>query len=112
MEKRRLLLLSNGSELISPTPSDFAYRVLKEFFGASSVKRVLFVPFATVVQTENQYLATIRRHFGPLGYEVESLHMASDPVGAVDRADAIAIGGGNTFRLLHGLYRVGVVQRI
>lgn len=111
MTNRRLLLLSNGSELIGDNPTEFAHDALKDFFG-SAVKRVLFVPFAAVIHTEDAYLARVRKNFGPLGYEAESLHQAGDARAAVERADAIAVGGGNTFHLLRGLYRAGVVELI
>jgi dipeptidase E len=111
MTNRRLLLLSNGSELIGPNPSEFAQGVLRDFLCAS-VKHVLFVPFAMVVHSEDQYFATVRRQLGPLGYEVESVHTAIDPLGAIERADAVAVGGGNTFHLLRGLYRSGIVELI
>ena len=109
--KRRLLLLSNGSELIGQNPSQFAYGVLKDFLGRS-VKRLLFVPFATVVHSEDEYLASVRRRFGPLGYEVESMHAVPDAKDAVANTDAIAVGGGNTFCLLRALYRLNVVEVI
>lgn len=111
MTKRRLLLLSNGSEIIGEIPSTFAREILKSFLG-QSVRRVLFVPFAAVVYSEDDYLSRVRRHFGSLGYEVDSLHTASDAKNAVQRTDAIAVGGGNTFHLLRGLYRAGVVELI
>lgn len=111
MSKRRLLLFSNGSELIGLTPAVFAHDALKGFFG-TAVRRVLFVPFAAVVRTEDEYLARVRDNFGPLGYEVESIHRAADARAAVEGADAIAVGGGNTFHLLRGLYRAGVVELI
>lgn len=111
MTNRRLLLLSNGSELIGQNPTEFAHGALKDFFGAA-VKRVLFVPFAAVIHSEDEYLARVRKNFGPLGYEAESLHQAADAREAVERADAIAVGGGNTFHLLRGLYRAGVVELI
>src|SRR4029450_3541741 len=102
MTKRRLLLLSNGSEIIGESPSTFGRDILKSFLG-QSVRRVLFVPFAAVVYSEDDYLYRVRRHFGSLGYEVDSLHTASDAKSAVHRADAIAVGGGNTFHLLRSL---------
>jgi dipeptidase E len=111
MTNRRLLLFSNGSELIGRQPTEFAHEALRDFLGAS-VRRVLFVPFATVIRTEDEYLAGVRKHFGPHGYEVESLHTATDAREAVNRADAIAVGGGNSFRLLRGLYKVGAVEAI
>jgi len=111
MTKRRLLLLSNGSELIGLPPPGFAHAALKDFLGPH-VRRVVFVPFASVLRTEDEYLETVRNSFGPLGYEVESLHRATDARAAVEGADAVAVGGGNTFHLLRGLYRAGVVELI
>src|ERR1051325_842512 len=111
MTIRRLLLLSNGSELIGEKPSEFAHGVLTDFL-RPVVRRVLFIPFATVVHSQDEYLAGVRKHFGPLGYEVDSLHTASDAVAAIEGTDAIAVGGGNTFHLLRGLYRTGVVELI
>ena len=111
MTNRRLLLLSNGSELIGQNPTRFAHDALKDFLG-SRVRRVLFVPFAAVVNSEDDYLARVRKNFGPLGYEAESLHQAADARAAVESADAIAVGGGNTFHLLRGLYRSSVVELI
>src|SRR5215469_16648271 len=111
MTHRRLLLFSNGSELIGRNPTPFAQGVLRDFLG-SAVRRVLFVPFASVVGSEDDYLAKIRKHFGPLGFDIESIHRAADSGEAVNRADAIAVGGGNTFHLLRGLYRTGVIELI
>jgi dipeptidase E len=111
MTNRRLLLISNGSELIGDNPSEFFHAALKDFFGAS-VRRVLFVPFAAVIHSEDGYRDKVRRHFGPLGFEAESLHDAQDARAAVESADAVAVGGGNTFKLLRGLYEAGVVELI
>src|ERR1700749_1761824 len=103
MTHRRLLLLSNGSELVGQNPTEFFHNALKDFLG-TSVKRVLFVPFATVIGSEDGYRDKVRRTFCPLGYEVESLHEATDARAAVEGADAIAVGGGNTFKLLRAVY--------
>src|ERR1051325_10808784 len=109
MSKKRLLLLSNGSELIGDEPTEFAQSAVKDFLG-SSVRRVLFVPFAAVVRTYDEYAARQRLRFGPMDCEVESIHEASDAAEAVGRTDAIAVGGGNTFHLLRGLYESGAVE--
>jgi dipeptidase E len=111
MTNRRLLLLSNGSELVGQNPTEFAHNALRDFLG-TAVRRVLFVPFATVVHSEDGYITRVQKVFGPLGYEAESLHTAVDARAAVESADAIAVGGGNTFHLLRGLYRAGVVELI
>jgi dipeptidase E len=111
MTNKRLLLFSNGSELIGDNPTEFAHGALRDFLGAS-VRRVLFVPFAAVMRSEDEYAEKVRRLFGPHGYEGASLHDASDARAAVERADAIAVGGGNTFKLLRGLYEAGVMESI
>jgi dipeptidase E len=111
MTNRRLLLLSNGSELVGEHPTEFAQGAVRDFLGAG-VRRILFVPFAAVIRSEDEYAARVRRVFGAMGFEVESLHEASDGRVAVKRADAVAVGGGNTFKLLRGLYKAGVVEAL
>lgn len=109
---KRLLLLSNGSELIGDEPSDLFRGEVKDFLGALGVRRVLFFPFAAVVSTYDQYRAKVAAALGPLGFEVDSVHDAEDPRAAVERAEAVAVGGGNTFHLLRGLYEAGVVEAV
>lgn len=114
MTNKRILLLSNGSELIGAEPTDFARGTVKNFLG-KGVRRVLFVPFAAVAKTYDEYAARVRTIFAPLGFEVASLHEAkdaNDARAAIERADAIAVGGGNTFHLLRGLYEAGAVEAI
>lgn len=96
---RRLLLISN-STLHGSGYLDHAEKEIGDFLGA--VGRVLFVPFAQ--HDRNAYTTMARERLKTMGYELESVHEASDPKQAVDAAKAIFIGGGNTFRLLKGLY--------
>lgn len=46
------------------------------------------------------------------GYELKSIHQASDPVAAVEEAEALFIGGGNTFQLLKALYDNNLIEPI
>ncbi|MBC7933360.1 MAG: dipeptidase PepE [Rubrivivax sp.] len=111
MTNKRLLLLSNGSELIGAEPTEFAQSTVKNFLG-DDVRRVLFVPFAAVAKTYDEYAARVREVFGAMGFEVASLHEATDARAAIEHADAVAVGGGNTFHLLRGLYEAGAVEAI
>ncbi|HEV3468259.1 MAG TPA: dipeptidase PepE [Pyrinomonadaceae bacterium] len=111
MTNKRLLLLSNGSELIGDEPSELFLNEVRDFLGAGA-RRVLFVPFAAVDKTYDGYEAKVRAALSPMGYEVESVHRAGDPRAAVARADAFAVGGGNTFHLLREMYEAGVVEAI
>uniref|UniRef100_A0A8C4EN86 Alpha-aspartyl dipeptidase n=1 Tax=Dicentrarchus labrax TaxID=13489 RepID=A0A8C4EN86_DICLA len=105
---RRLLLVSN-STLHGGGYLDHCQQNISHFFG-KDVKRVLFVPYA--LHDRDAYTKTARDKFQTLGYEVDGIHEAPDPVGAVRKAEAIFIGGGNTFRLLKSLYDNKVVSEI
>lgn len=96
---RRLLLISN-STLYGSGYLDHAEEEIRDCLGA--VSRVLFVPFAQ--HDREAYAASARQRLGAMGYELDSVHEASDPKLAVAMAEAAFIGGGNTFRLLKGLY--------
>nr|XP_029512438.1 alpha-aspartyl dipeptidase-like isoform X3 [Oncorhynchus nerka] len=106
--KRRLLLVSN-STLHGGGYLEHCQQQIKDFFGIG-VKRILFIPYALC--DRDGYAKTARDKFNTLGYEVDSIHEAPDPVEAVRKAQGIFIGGGNTFRLLKCLYDNHVLSEI
>ena len=99
----RLLLLSSsrtqGTEYL-----EHARDWLRAFLGGA-VERIAFVPFAGVSVGWDDYAAKAADALRPLGYAVEAVHRAADPLETVLGADAILVGGGNTFQLLNELYR-------
>ena len=104
---RRLLLISN-STLHGSGYLDHAEAEIKDFLGA--VRRIVFVPFA---QTDHDaYAALARGRLQAMGYEVDSVQQECDQKQALEAADAVFIGGGNTFRLLKGLYDSDLLQPI
>lgn len=103
----RLLLISN-STLYGGKYLDHAEVEIRDFLG--SVKKVLFVPFA--LADRDSYAARARARFAKMGYGLDSLHEASNKQQAVRNAEAIFVGGGNTFRLLKALYDLEVLQTI
>ncbi|KAJ0005837.1 hypothetical protein NQD34_015731 [Periophthalmus magnuspinnatus] len=105
---RRLLLVSN-STLHGSGYLDHCQQQITDFFG-KDVKKVLFVPYA--LHDRDGYTKTARDKFRTLGMQVDGIHEAADPVEAVRKAEAIFIGGGNTFRLLKTLYDNKVVSEI
>lgn len=66
------------------------------------VKRVLFVPYA--LADREQYTHIVSRALNPIGLAVDSIHLSENPVQSVQEAEAIFIGGGNTFRLITTMY--------
>lgn len=104
----RLLLLSNSTQH-GRKPLEHAADLFRSLFG-SEVKRVTFVPFA--LQDLDAYTTTVRAAFEAMGFECRSVHEAVDPVAEVEQAQAIYTGGGNTFRLLDRVQRLGLVEPI
>jgi dipeptidase E len=95
----RLLLISNstlhGSGYLDHTETE-----IRDFVKPSA--RIAFVPFALC--DRNQYAAQARERLSNMGYDLISVHGVSNPRRAIKEADAVFVGGGNTFRLLKGLY--------
>jgi dipeptidase E len=73
-----------------------------------AVRRVLFLPYALF--DRDAYAAKASERFARMGYEVESAHRADDPAGAIRDADAVFVGGGNTFRLLKTLSDLALLE--
>ncbi|HKO60443.1 MAG TPA: dipeptidase PepE [Pyrinomonadaceae bacterium] len=103
----RLLLISN-STLYGSGYLDHAASEISDFL--REVKRVLFVPFA--LHDRDKYAAQARARFEKMGYQLDSIHTATEPAKAVREAEAIFIGGGNTFRLLKALYDHELLEAI
>lgn len=107
----KLLLISNstnaGEEYLGWPRND-----IKNFLEGTGVKRVLFIPYAGVSFSYDVYEAKVKAVFEQLGYDLYSIHHEADPVNAVAKAQAIAVGGGNTFHLVHEMQRTGVMQAI
>lgn len=100
----RLLLISS-SNVHGFNYLDHAEGELRDFL--SGVERVLFVPFA--LADHEGYAARVRERLAGLGLAVDSLHATRDPVGAIGDAEAMFVGGGNTFRLLTAMCRLGLM---
>lgn len=107
----KLLLISNSTNpgeayLGWPRP------LITNFLEGTGVKRVLFIPYAGVTLSYDEYENKVKTVFKEMGYELYSIHHESDPVKAVVEAEAIAVGGGNTFHLVREMQRNGVMQAI
>lgn len=95
---KRLLLLSS-SRVHGGGYLDHAETEIRAFL--KGISRILFVPYA--LQDRDGYTAVARRRFEAMGVALDSIHESDDPKQAVEQAEAMFIGGGNTFRLLNTL---------
>ena len=94
----RLLLISNST---NSGEKYLGYQgdKIKAFLGKTPVK-ALFIPYAAVTFSYEEYEKKVSERFQELGHEIVSIHRFSDPIEAVNMASAIVVGGGNTWKLL------------
>lgn len=103
----KLLLISNstmhGGDYLAHCAKE-----IRDFLLAPH--NVAFVPYA--LADHDGYEATAKATFAALGHTLTSVHHAGDPCAALSGADAVFVGGGNTFRLLDTLHRSGLLQAL
>ncbi len=101
----RLLLLSNSTSFNADYLDHAAEEIADLLAG---VRRVLFVPFA--LRDHRAYWSKARERLGRLGLEVDRLEEGPEGRDLASSAEAVFVGGGNTFRLLHRLQRSGLLD--
>lgn len=101
-----ILLASGGFR----TPDRIANlsAAIQNHFGADRL--LLFIPYA--LADHDGYVRTVTERGLNAGYELDGIHRHADPVAAVQSADGIFVGGGNTFRLLTALHRLKLLDPI
>ena len=92
-----LLLISNstnaGEEYLKYPIAEIA-KTLK------GVSEVVFIPYAAVTFSYDEYEAKVQARFNEIGVKVKSIHHALNKRNFLRNAEAVVIGGGNTFALL------------
>lgn len=78
----------------------------------NNVETVLFIPYAKSTSHADEYTEMVRKPLESWGFQVKGIHESSDEVKAVKEAQAIFVGGGNTFLLLKTLYEKHLVETI
>lgn len=106
----RLLLISNSTNpgegyLEYPTP------YIKDFLGDKAVN-ALFIPYAGVTFSFEAYEEKVNARFKEIGHHVTSIHRFINPIEAIENAEAIVVGGGNTWQLVRMLHEKGLMKPI
>lgn len=114
---RNMLLLSS-SKAGNSNYLEHAAPWLSQHFGQ---RKVLFIPYAGVTMNHAAYTARVQQALSreTMGdskdtvlstVKVQGINEFSNPKQALLAADAVAVGGGNTFVLLDYLYRFGLLD--
>jgi dipeptidase E len=106
----KLLLISNST---NPGEAylDYPKNNILSFLGLKKVK-ALFIPYAAVTFSYDTYEEKVSERFREIGHEIISIHRFDDPVKAIHEANAIVIGGGNTWQLLKTMRENRLIEPI
>ena len=76
------------------------------------ISEVVFIPYAAVTFSYAAYEAKVQNRFNEIGVKVRSIHRAANPRHMIRNAQAICVGGGNTFALAKKMQEQGLMQAI
>jgi dipeptidase E len=107
----KLLLISNSTNA-GEAYLEYCKQYIADFLQENNVRKILFVPFAAVTFSYDAYQQKVQEKLAPLGIEVDSIHRHADAKKAVAEAEAIVVGGGNTFHLLKYVQEGGLIEAI
>ncbi|MDR2222200.1 MAG: dipeptidase PepE [Flavobacteriaceae bacterium] len=105
------LIIASTSTLYNGAYLEYLLPTLQEHF--KGVHTLLFIPFARPSGiTHDQYTAKVKEAFAKINITVKGIHEYDNAVSAVEQAEAIFTGGGNTFLLVQQLYRTHTLEAI
>src|SRR5690554_3594271 len=103
------MLLASTSTLHDQAYLDYLLLELKEFYSVGS--QVLFIPYARPGGiSHDDYTEKARAAFAKINLDLKGLHQFPNQVEAIQQAQGIFTGGGNTFLLVRTLYSLGLMQ--
>ncbi|OFX39366.1 MAG: dipeptidase E [Bacteroidetes bacterium GWA2_40_14] len=105
-----LLLISNSTNPGEPY-LDYPKNDIASFLGTIPVKAV-FIPYAGVTVTWDDYEKKVKTRFNEVGHDIVSIHHFANSVEAIEKAEAIIVGGGNTWQLLRLVRQNGLIAPI
>lgn len=98
----KLLLLSN-STMPGEAYLDYPKHEIKKFLGEKSIT-ALFIPYAAVTFSYDEYCEKVEERFAEIGHHIKGIHAFDDPIKAINEAEAIVVGGGNTWQLVRKMH--------
>ncbi len=97
------LIIASTSTIYGSDFLEYLFPRLATFF--SGVSTVLFIPYARPGGISyDDYTEKVKESFAKINIDVKGIHQFKNPVRAIEGAEAIFTGGGNTFELVNQLY--------
>jgi len=94
----RLLLISNST---NPGEDYLAHakNEIKDFLRGKK-QNTIFIPYAAVTFSFDEYEKKVNNVFAEIGHHTTGIHRFANPTEAIENANAIVVGGGNTWHLV------------
>lgn len=106
----KLLLISNSTMPGEPY-LDYPKFEIQKFLGGKPVKAV-FIPYAAVTFSYDAYSEKVEERFSEIGHHIIGINTFRNPVKAIENAEAIVVGGGNTWQLVRMLHDMKLMNPI
>ncbi|MDR2126246.1 MAG: dipeptidase PepE [Prevotellaceae bacterium] len=107
----KLLLISNSTNA-GEGYLEYPKKQIAEFLAKNKVGKVMFVPYAAVTFSYDTYQQKVQNRFSEFDVEVDSVHRYENPAKAIAKAQAIVVGGGNTFHLVKHMQQNKLITAI
>lgn len=105
------LIIASTSTVHGKDYLEYILPELKNFF--NGVKTIIFIPYARPGGLSyNEYTAVAKKGFAKIDIDVKGIHEFDDPKNAIENAQGIFTGGGNTFELVSKLYENDLIDLI
>ena len=105
------IIIASTSTLHGGEYLDYLLPELQSFF--SSVKELLFIPYARPSGiSHDDYTKKVSEAFAKINIAVKGIHEFENSIEAIENAQAIFTGGGNTFLLVSQLYKNNVIDTL
>lgn len=105
------IIIASTSTLHGGNYLEYLLPELQSFF--SNVKQLLFIPYARPSGiSHDDYTKKVSEAFDKINILVKGIHEFENPVEAIENAEGIFTGGGNTFLLVSQLYKNNVIDAL
>jgi dipeptidase E len=105
------ILIASTSTLHNGSYLDYLLPELQTFF--ANCNEILFIPYARPSGiSHEEYTKKVSEAFAKISISVKGIHEFENPITALENAQGIFTGGGNTFLLVSQLYKNNVIDTL
>lgn len=105
------IIIASTSTLHNGSYLDYLLPTLESHF--KGIRNLLFIPYARPGGiSHDEYTSKVSDVFSSIGITVKGIHEFENPITALEQAEGIFTGGGNTFLLVTQLYKTGIMETL